>query len=159
MSSERQSWPKRDWKGQPLAQWTQTRRAVWRMRAPSLNTRLRSVSICAERNAGGKRRRNRFTHGAVREQLEGRGVAQAVGVVGVFIPSHDLIQTLPQQAGQRMVHLVRAPRVAQGPHQTGRQPALVIELPQRQQPGVGSDLAALEIGGQLAGGVERKGDL
>jgi len=42
------------WKGQPLARWKRTQRAVWRTRAPILKSWARRVSICAERQGCGK---------------------------------------------------------------------------------------------------------
>jgi len=70
------------------------------------------VFPAAERGLGGQR----LAHRAVRDELEGGVVTQTVGVVGVFVAGHDLIEPLPQQARQRVIHLLRAPRVGQGPH-------------------------------------------
>ena len=96
----------------------------------------------------------------MQEQPNGMGeeamAAPVLGGVGVFLAGDDRIEPLPQQARQRRGHVVRAPRVGQGPHEAGRESAMRIELSLGQAPGVAGALAALEIGGPLPQRIERR---
>ena len=72
-------------------------------------------------------------------------MAQAVGVVGVFVSGNDLVDALPQQ-GQRVVaDTIVLPRIAEGCGQIAGQMMALVKGPQRQKSGIAGDLAAGKI--------------
>ena len=73
-------------------------------------------------------------------------MAQAVGVVGVFIASDDLVEALPQQRERIMMNAVFLPRIAEESGPVAGQMTLLIEGSQGQKTGVAGDLAAGKIG-------------
>ena len=111
----------------------------------------KSILPTAEGGLGSER----VTQGSVTEELKGRVMAQTIGVVGVFITGHDLIEPLAKQAEQRVLHLPRAASVGQGSHYAGRQPSVVVELTERQQTRIAGDLPAAKIRPQTTSGARQ----
>jgi hypothetical protein len=86
-------------------------------------------------------------------------VAQAVGIVGVFVASHDLIEALPQQGQCIALHAVIRTRIAEKLGQVTGQMMALIEGLQRQKTGVAGDLAPGKIGVDGLMTVEGEGEL
>ena len=72
-------------------------------------------------------------------------MAQTVGVVGVFVAGHDLIDALPQQRQRVMPHTFIISRVAEELDPVAGQMMAFVKSPQRQQTGVTGDLASGKI--------------
>ena len=72
-------------------------------------------------------------------------MAQAIGVVGVFIACHDLIDALSQQRQRVMAYPFVISRVTEGLDPGAGQTMAFVESAQRQQTGVTGDLAAGKI--------------
>jgi hypothetical protein len=81
----------------------------------------------------------------VGDDLQQGIVAQAVGVIGVFIAGHDLIETLPQQGPGAMLRALRVAGIGQPRRLVAGQMMALIESTQRQQASVTGDLAAGKI--------------
>jgi hypothetical protein len=73
-------------------------------------------------------------------------VAQTVGIVGVFISGHDLVDALPQQGQRIMMQAVVLSRIAEASGPVTSQMMALIEGSQRQQTGVAGNLATEKIG-------------
>ena len=86
-------------------------------------------------------------------------MAQTVGVVGIFVAGHDLIDALPQQRQRVMAQAVVLPRIAEPRGQVAGQMMALIEGAQRQQTGITGDLAAGKIGADGLMTVEGEGQL
>ena len=80
------------------------------------------------------------------DDLQERIVAQAVGVVGIFIASDDLVEALPQKRQGIMMNAVVLPRIAEQLGPVASQMMTLIESSQGQKTGVAGDLAAGKIG-------------
>lgn len=72
-------------------------------------------------------------------------MAQAVGIVRVFIASDDLIDALPQQHQRVMTYPFIISRVAEELDPVAGQMMAFVKSPQRQQTGVTGDLASGKI--------------
>ena len=73
-------------------------------------------------------------------------VAQAVGIVGVFVSGDDLIDALSQQCQRIMAHAVILAQIAQACSPVAGQIMVLIEGAQRQQTGITGDPAPGKIG-------------
>ena len=93
------------------------------------------------------------------DDLQQRIVAQAVGVVGVFVAGDDLVDALPQQSERIVLHAVVLPRIAEQLGQFAGQLMALIEGPQGQQAGIAGDLAAGKIGVDGLMTIEGEGQL
>jgi hypothetical protein len=95
----------------------------------------------------------------VGDDLQHGIVAQAVGVVGVFVAGDDLIDALPQQGQRVVLHAVGMPRIGEWRGPVSGQMMALIEGAQRQQAGIAGDLAAgkISLDGLMA--VEGEGEL
>jgi hypothetical protein len=80
------------------------------------------------------------------DDLQHRIVAQTIGIVGVFISGHDLVDALPQQGQRIMAQAVVLSRIAEASGPVTSQMMALIEGSQRQQTGVTGNLAAGKIG-------------
>jgi len=72
-------------------------------------------------------------------------VAQTIGVVGIFVSRHDLIDALPQQRQRIMAPAVLLPRIAELRRQLQGQMMALVEGPQGQQTGIAGDLTTGKI--------------
>jgi len=72
-------------------------------------------------------------------------MAQAVGIVRVFIASDDLIDALPQQHQRVMAYPFIISRVAEELDPVAGQMMALVKSPQRQQTSVTGDLASGKI--------------
>jgi hypothetical protein len=86
-------------------------------------------------------------------------VAQAVGVVGVFVAGDDLIDAVPQQGQRIMMYAVGMPGIAKRRGPIAGQMMALIEGAQGQQAGVAGDLPAGKIGVDGLMTVEGEGEL
>ena len=86
-------------------------------------------------------------------------MTQTVGIVGVFIAGHDLIDALPQQGQRIMMYAVGMPGIAKRRGPVAGQMMALIEGAQGQQAGVAGDLAAGKIGVDGLMAVEGEGEL
>lgn len=86
-------------------------------------------------------------------------VAQAVGVVGVFVAGDDLIETLPQQSQRAMLRELRVARIGEQRRPVTAQMMALIEDAHWQQTGVTGDPPAGEIGADGLMTVEGEGQL
>ena len=73
-------------------------------------------------------------------------VAQAVGIVGVFVAGDDLIDALPQQLQRIVTDAVIFARVAEERRQIASHMMALVKSAQWQQPGVAGDLPTGKIG-------------
>jgi hypothetical protein len=80
------------------------------------------------------------------DDLEQRIMTQTVGIVGVFVAGHDLIEALPQQGQGIVMHAVILTRIAEQLGQVTGQMVTLIEAPQKQKTGIAGDLAPGKIG-------------
>ena len=80
------------------------------------------------------------------DDLQQRIMTQTIGIVGVFVARHDLIEALPQQGQGIVLHAVVLTRIAEKLGQVTGQMMALIEGPQRQKTGVAGDLAPGKIG-------------
>ena len=101
----------------------------------------RRVLPAAERGL----RTQRVAQFLIGDDLQQRIVAQTIGVVGVFIPGHDLIEALSQQGQRIMAQAVVLPRIAEWRGPVAGQMMALIEGAQRQQAGIAGDLAPGKI--------------
>jgi hypothetical protein len=143
-------------------------RAVWRTRVPSLNSRARRVSICAERHGCGScilpaaecgLGTERIPQLLIRDDLQQEIMAQAVGIVGVFVASDDLVDALPQQRQGVVTDTVIFPRIGEELGQVAGQMIALIEGSQRQQTGIAGDLAAGKVSADGLMAVEGEAQL
>ena len=72
-------------------------------------------------------------------------MTQAIGVVGVFIAGHDLIDALSQQSQREMAYPFVISRVAEELDPVAGQTMAFVKSTQRQQTGVTGDLASGKI--------------
>ena len=72
-------------------------------------------------------------------------MAQAVGVVGILIAAHDLIDALPQQRQRVMAYPFIISQVAEELDPVAGQMMAFVKSPQRQQTSVTGDLASGKI--------------
>ena len=86
-------------------------------------------------------------------------MAQAIGVVGVFIAGHDLIDALSQQRQRVMAYPFVMSRVTEELDPGAGQTMAFVKGAQRQQTGVASDLPAGKIGANGLMTVEGEGQL
>lgn len=68
-------------------------------------------------------------------------MAQTIGVVGIFVSGHDLIDALPQEHQRVMAHTIVLPCITELCSQFKGQMMTLIEGAQRQQTGIAGDLA------------------
>ena len=80
------------------------------------------------------------------DDLQQRVVAQAVGVVDIFVAGHDLIDALPQQKQRVVPDAILLTRITEPLSQVASQVMALIEGAQRQQTGVAGDLSPGKIG-------------
>jgi hypothetical protein len=73
-------------------------------------------------------------------------VTQTIGIVGIFVSGHDLIDALPQQRCRIMAQAIVLPRIAEASGQVAGQMMALIEGAQGQKTGIARDLAAGKIG-------------
>ena len=115
----------------------------------------RHVLPAAERGL----RAQRVAELLIGDDLQHGIVAQAVGVVGIFVAGDNLIDALPQQ-GQRVVaYAVVMPRIAEASGHLAGQMMALIKRSQWQQTGITGDLAAGKIGVDGSMTVEGEGQL
>ncbi len=69
----------------------------------------RRILPAAERGLGAER----FSQLLISDDLQGGIVAQTIGVVGVFVAGHDLVDALPQQLQRIMPHAFIISRIAE----------------------------------------------
>ena len=82
-----------------------------------------------------------------------------MGVVGIFVAGHDLIEALPQQGLRVVMNAIVLSRVAEpGGPIAGKLMAL-IERAQRQQTGIAGDLATGEVSQNRLMTVEGEAEL
>jgi len=86
-------------------------------------------------------------------------MTQTIGIVGVFVTSHDLINTLPQQGQRIVLQPVILTRIAEKLGQITGQMMTLIEGLQRQQTGITGDLAPGKIGVEGSMTVEGEAQL
>jgi len=72
-------------------------------------------------------------------QAKGRVLRKALGVVEVFIASQARIDRLTQQIGKGKLGILAAALILQVVRDELAKPELLIQLPNQQQAGVGSD--------------------
>ena len=104
-----------------------------------------------------RRRRQRgvgIKRQATGAELEHRIVAQAVGVVAIFVAATDLVDALSQQVGVRMRDVAGMPHINQGIRQSLSQANLTIYATQQQRPEIGRQTAAVKV---CANGMPRNG--
>ena len=101
----------------------------------------RRVLPAAERGL----RAERVAQLLIGDYLQQRVVAQAVGVVGVFVAGYDLVDALAQQAQRVVTDAILLTRITEQLGQVASQMMALIEGAQRQQTGVAGDLAARKI--------------
>ena len=102
----------------------------------------RRVFPATERGLGTER----LAQLVIGDDLQRRIVAQTIGIVGVFISGHDLVQALPQQGQRVMAQAVVLSRIAEVSGPIASQRMALVEGSQRQQTGVTGDLATGKIG-------------
>ena len=83
---------------------------------------------------------------AISAKLEHRVVAQAVGIIAIFVAAANLIDALSQQIGMRMRDVAGVSRVDQSIRQSFGQADLTIDTTQQQGTEVGRQTAAVKIG-------------
>ena len=86
-------------------------------------------------------------------------MAQTIGIVGVFVSGHDLVDALPQQRQRIMAQAVVLPRIAELRGPVAGQMMALIEGAQGQQTSIAGDLAAGKIGADELMAVEGEGQL
>jgi len=86
-------------------------------------------------------------------------VAQTIGVIGIFVSDHDLIEALSQQHRRIVLHALFLTWVTEAFGPVPSQMMALIEGAQRQQTGVAGDLAARKIGVDRLMTVEGEGQL
>ena len=86
-------------------------------------------------------------------------MTQTVGIVGVFVSGHDLIDALPQQAQAVVLDAVVLAGIAKKLGPIAGQMMALIKSPQRQKTGVAGDLAARKIGANGLMAVEGEAQL
>ena len=90
---------------------------------------------------------------AVQRQLEGRVVAQAVGVVAVLVAGRDHQHAEPQDVGNAVPDPLGQARIVDAGGQAFGNAEPLLDLAQDQHAGVGGELPAVEAGDDgLAGG-------
>ncbi|SRR6266566_1354782 len=87
----------------------------------------------------------RLAQGLIGDDLQQRVVAQAVGIVGIFVSGNDLIEALPQQCQRVVLEAMALTRIAEELGQITGQVMALIEGAQRQKTGVAGDLSAGKI--------------
>ena len=107
----------------------------------------------------GRLRAERLSEFLIGDDLQGRIMAQAVGIVGVLVAGDDLIDALPQQRQRVVLHALLLTRVAEQRGPVARQVMTLIEGSQRQQAGITGDLSTRKIGSNGSMPVEGKGEL
>ena len=65
---------------------------------------------------------------------------QSVGIIGVFVTSHNLIEPLPHQREYGMAHAVALARIAQVAREVARQSMALVEAAQGKATSVAADL-------------------
>jgi hypothetical protein len=88
----------------------------------------------------------RLSQWLIGDDLQERIMAQAVGVVGVFVSGDDLVDALPQQHQRVVLHALILSRIAEELVQFTGQTMALIEGTQCQETGITGDLAAGKIG-------------
>ena len=86
-------------------------------------------------------------------------MAQAVGIVGVFVAGNDLVDALSQQFERVVTDALVLPRIPEQRGQIAGQMMALVEGAQRQQAGVASDLPTGKIGANGLMTVEGEGQL
>ncbi len=102
----------------------------------------RRVLPAAERGLGTER----VAQFLIGDDLQQGIVAQTIGIVGVFVSGHDLVDALPQQSQRIMAQAVGLPRIAELRGPVVGQMMALIEGAQGQQTGIAGDLAPGKIG-------------
>ncbi len=76
--------------------------------------------------------------------LKERIVAQAIGVVAIGVIGHDLIDLLGQEGFAGVFDVLLGARVGEALRQLGQDAQALVEFAQRQQSGIGDELATVE---------------
>jgi len=87
-----------------------------------------------------------LTQFLIGDDLQQGIMTQTVGIVGVFVSGHDLIDALPQQAQAVVLDAVVLAGIAKKLGPIAGQMMALIKSSQRQKTGVAGDLAARKIG-------------
>jgi len=109
--------------------------------------------------AEGGLRAQRVAEFLIGDDLQHRIVAQAVGIVRVFVAGHDLVDALSQQFERVVTDAVIFPRIAEQRGQIAGQMMALVEGAQGQQAGVAGDLAPGKIGANGLMTVEGEAEL
>jgi hypothetical protein len=91
-------------------------------------------------------RTQRLAQRLIGEQLEDRIMAETIGIIGVFVAGHDLVQPLPQQRQAAVPNAAALPGIAEVLSQFLRQSMALIEGTQGQKSGIAGDLPTGKIG-------------
>ena len=86
-------------------------------------------------------------------------MAQAVGIVGIFVAGHDLIEALPQQGLRVVTNAIVLSWVAEPSGPIASKFMALIERAQRQQTGIAGDLATGEVSQNRLMTVEGEAEL
>src|SRR5690349_10866030 len=90
-------------------------------------------------------RTQRLAQRLIGEQLEDRIMAETIGIIGVFVAGHDLVQPLPQQRQAAVPNAAALPGIAEVLSQFLRQSMALIEGTQGQKSGIAGDLPTGKI--------------
>jgi hypothetical protein len=107
--------------------------------------------LAAGRMLKARHRRRRCQRGIPIERqttsakLEHRVMAQAIGLIAIFVAATDLVDALGQQIGVRVRDVAGVARVDQGVRQSLGEANLTIHATQQQRPQVGRQTAAVKI--------------
>ena len=101
----------------------------------------RSILPTAERGL----RAERGSQPLIGDDLQSGIMAQAVGIVGVFVARDDLVDALPQQRQRVMAHPFLLSRITEELDQVAGQMMAFVKSAQRQQTGITGNLASGKI--------------
>jgi hypothetical protein len=86
-------------------------------------------------------------------------MAQLIGVIGIFVSGHDLVQPLAQQGQSRMLRAAFIAPFPQGGRSLLTESMVLVEGPQGQQSGIATDASSGKIGLQGKWTIEGEAQL